>query len=235
GGRADERPSAAPAKPAGPAVRWVRTGGDEFDGPSLDRGRWNVYDSVGGFGNGLRRPSAVAQGGGLLTITARPRQSGGTSGGIAMGEGQRYGRWEFRARADPGVGYSPAVLLWPDSERFPVDGELDMLEAPDGARRTASSHVHYGADNRTRGGQVSGDFTQWHTFAFEWLPDRLTWYVDGQKAWEVRDRVVIPTKPMHLCIQLDQGPAVKFMPGPDASTPGEVRMQVDWARQYRVG
>ncbi len=185
-GPAPSSASAAPAVPAVPAVRWVPTNGDEFDGQALDRTRWNVYNSVGGFGNGLRRPSAVGQGDGLLTITARPRLNGGTSGGIAMGDGQLHGRWEFRARADPGVGYSPAVLLWPDSERFPVDGELDMLESPVGDRRTASAYVHYGADNKTRGAQVSGDFTQWHTFAFEWLPDRLTWYVDGRKAWEVR-------------------------------------------------
>ncbi|TCK26448.1 family 16 glycosylhydrolase [Pseudonocardia endophytica] len=233
--RADERPAAVPARPAAPPVDWVRTNGDEFDGPSLDRSRWNVYNSVGGFGNGLRRPSAVEQGDGLLTVTARPRLNGGTSGGISMGKGQLHGRWEFRARADPGTGYSPAVLLWPDSERFPIDGELDMLEAPVGDRSTASAYVHYGADNKTRGAQVNGDFTQWHTFAFEWLPNRLTWYVDGTKQWEITDRTVIPTKPMHLCIQLDQGPAAKFMPAPDATTPDEVRMQVDWARQYEVG
>ncbi len=224
-------PTVAPAVPA--PAGWTPTGGDEFDGPQLDTARWKVYDSVGAFGNGVRRPSAITQGDGLLTITARPRQESGVSGGMGLGEGQLYGRWEFRARTDRGRGYSSAILLWPDSERFPQDGELDMMEVPSDARTAATAFVHYGADNKIVGTSRAGDFTQWHDFAMEWLPDRITWYVDGQKAWEVTDKKVIPTTPMHLCIQLDQGPAVNWMPPPDASTPDQVRMQVDWARQYR--
>jgi beta-glucanase (GH16 family) len=231
----------APAAVAAPAVDpavptpagWTYTGGDEFDGPALDTGRWNAYDSVGAFGNGTRHPSAIGQCDGLLTVTARPRQDGGTSGGMALGEGQLYGRWEFRARTDPGRGFSSAILLWPDSEKFPDDGELDMMEVPSDARTAATAFVHYGADNKIVGTSRPGDFTQWHTFAMEWQPDRITWFVDGQKAWETTDRAVIPTTPMHLCIQLDQGPAVNWMPAPDASTPDAVRLQVDWARQYQ--
>lgn len=225
----------APTKPAAPPVRWVRTGGDEFGDARVNGRRWSLYDSPGAFGNGLRRPSAVAQRDGLLTITARPRMGPGTSGGMAMTQGQLYGRWEFRARTDVGRGYSPAILLWPDSERFPDDGELDMMEIPYADRHAATAFVHWGKANNIVSTETPGDFTQWHTFAMEWLPNRITWYVDGVKAWEVTDRKMIPTKPMHLCIQLDQGPAVKWIPAPDATTPEQVRLQVDWARVYRAG
>ncbi len=224
----------APTAQAAPAG-WVPSGGDEFDAPALDTSTWHAYDSEGAFGNGLRRPSAISQRDGLLTITARPRQDGGTSGGMAMGTGQLYGRWEFRARTSVGKGYSSAILLWPDSERFPEDGELDMMEVPSEKRTAATAFVHYGADNRIVGTSRAGDFTRWHTFAMEWLPDRVTWYVDGEKAWETTDRAVIPTTPMHLCIQLDQGPATNWMPAPDASTPDEVTLQVDWARISKQG
>lgn len=224
----------APTAQAAP-TGWVPAGGDEFDAPALDTSTWNAYDSVGGFGNGLRRPSAITQGNGLLTITARPRLDGGTSGGMAMGAGQLYGRWEFRARTTPGKGYSSAILLWPDSEKFPDDGELDMMEVPSEKRTAATAFVHYGEDNRIVGTSRAGDFTQWHTFAMEWLPDRVTWFVDGVKAWETTDRKVIPSTPMHLCIQLDQGPAKNWMPAPDAATPDEVALQVDWARISKRG
>ncbi|MFP5068606.1 glycoside hydrolase family 16 protein [Pseudonocardia nantongensis] len=222
-----------PPPPPPPPVQWVPTAGDEFDAGRVDRSTWTVYNSPGGFGHGLRRPSAVTQDDGLLTITARPRSAGGgVSGGMAMHSGQLHGRWEFRARTDPGTGFSPAILLWPDSERFPDDGELDMMEVPSGDRQAATAFVHHGAENHILSTETPGDFTGWHTFALEWLPDRITWYVDGVQKWEVTDPRAIPTTPMHLCIQLDQGPAEKWIPGPDAGTPDEVRLQVDWARQY---
>ncbi|WP_226351395.1 family 16 glycosylhydrolase [Pseudonocardia sp. ICBG601] len=209
-----------PPPPPPPPQQWRQVGGDEFDGSRVDRSTWTVYNSPGGFGNGLRRPSAVGVGDGLLTVTARPRAAGGgVSGGVAMHDGQLYGRWEFRARTDVGTGYSPAILLWPDSERFPDDGELDMMEIPFGDRHAATAFVHYGAQNHILSTASPGDFTQWHTFALDWLPDRITWYVDGVKRWEVTDRRAIPTTPMHLAIQLDQGPASGWIPAPDASTP----------------
>ncbi|RZT84138.1 glycosyl hydrolase family 16 [Pseudonocardia sediminis] len=224
----------APTAQAAP-TGWVPAGGDEFNAPALNTSTWKTYDSVGAFGNGLRRPSAISQGNGLLTITAQPRLNGGTSGGMAMGAGQLYGRWEFRARTSAGKGYSSAILLWPDSEKFPEDGELDMMEVPSEKRTAATAFVHYGADNRIVGTSRAGDFTKWHDFAMEWLPDRITWYVDGVKAWETTDKKVIPTTPMHLCIQLDQGPATNWMPAPDASTPDKVTLQVDWARISKRG
>lgn len=46
------------------------------------------------------------------------------------------------------------------------------------------------------------------------------------KAWETRDRTVVPTMPMPLCIQLDQDPAKDWMPAPEATTPDMVLLQV---------
>lgn len=224
----------APTAQAAP-TGWTPVGGDEFNGPALDTDKWHPYDSEGAFGNGLRRPSAIGQGGGLLTITAQPRKEGGTSGGMGMGDGQLYGRWEFRARTTAGRGYSSAILLWPDSEKFPEDGELDMMEVPSEKRTAATAFVHYGEDNKIVGTSRAGDFTKWHTFAMEWLPDRITWYVDGVKSWETRDKKVIPDTPMHPAIQLDQGPAKNWMPAPDASTPDKVALQVDWLRISQRG
>ena len=93
--------------------------------------------------------------------------------------GQTYGRWEFRARTDHGRGFGSAILLWPDSEKL-ADGEIDIVEVPAEKRDQAHFVLHSGPDGDTIvGGNMPGDFSQWHTFAVDWLPDRITWYVDG--------------------------------------------------------
>lgn len=241
---ASARPSAGPATPvsrpavraaatAGSSVAWKPAGGDEFNGSGLNTGQWATYDSVGGLGHGLRKPEAVTQNDGLLTITARPREGEGVSGGVAHLGGQLYGRWEFRARTDKGRGFGSAILLWPDSEQWPADGELDMMEVPSENRDLAHAIIHYsktGSDDNTYGDSHPGDYSQWHTFALEWLPDRITWYVDGVKRFETTDKVMIPTKPMHMTIQLDQGPRTAWLDAPDDTTPDEVKLQVDWVR-----
>ncbi len=219
-------PGAAPAVGAGPAFTLI--GGDEFNSGSLDTTKWGLYDSIGGFGNGLRRPSALSQSGGNLVITA----TGKTSGGMDELSGQTYGRWEFRARTDRGRGFGSAILLWPDSEKV-KDGEIDIAEVPAEQRDQAHFVLHSGADGDTLdGSHMVGDFSQWHTFAVDWLPDHITWYVDGRAEFTVTDRTRIPGTPMHLAIQLDQGPVKDWMPAPDATTPAQVRLQVDWVHVY---
>src|SRR3977135_2315217 len=57
---------------------------DNFDGRSLNTGRWAPYYSPGNDGNGLRRPSAFAlDGKGNLVVTARMVNGTLVSGGMA--------------------------------------------------------------------------------------------------------------------------------------------------------
>ncbi len=217
---------AAPTIGAGPGFRPI--GGDEFNSGSLDTKKWGPYDSVGGFGNGLRRPSAISVSGGSLAITA----TGDTSGGMADSFGQVYGRWEFRARTDDGRGFGSAILLWPDSEKL-SDGEIDIAEVPFEQRDLVHFVLHSGSGGDTLdGSHLPGDYSQWHTFAVDWLPDHITWYVDGRARFTVTDRSHIPDTPMHLAIQLDEGPVKDWLLAPDATTPPKIRLQVDWVHTY---
>jgi beta-glucanase (GH16 family) len=221
---------ASDARHAGAAGKeWRLVFSDDFDGPRLDPVVWNRYHSVGGFGNGLRRPEAITVEDGALRITAR----GNVSGGMNLERSQTYGRWEFRARTDKGRGRGSAILLWPDSLDKEADGELDMMEVPREDRSQAHFVIHYSAQNKLAGTKVSGDFSQWHTFAMDWLPNRITWYVDGVKQFETTDRNVIPTNSMHLAIQLDMGPFEEWILAPDHTTPAEVSLEVDWVRVYK--
>jgi beta-glucanase (GH16 family) len=99
-------------------------------------------------------------------------------------------------------------------------------------RSQAHFVIHFSAQNKLAGNKVSGDFSQWHTFAMDWLPDRITWYVDGVKQFETFDKNVIPTSRMHLAIQLDMGPFEEWILAPDHTTPPEVSLEVDWVRVY---
>jgi beta-glucanase (GH16 family) len=222
------RPKPEPAPP--PELPWRQVAGDEFNGDALDLSTWGPYDSVGGFGNGLRRPEAISVSDGTLKITAR----GEVSGGMGHDFGQLHGRWEFRARTEPGRGLGSAVLLWPDSEQWPEDGEVDIMEVPGENRELAHFVLHWGEDNNIHGGSVPGNFANWHTFAVEWLPDRITWFVDGVKQYENTDPEAIPTTPMHLTVQLDMGPKTDWLPEPDETTPEEVSLEVDWVRVYAL-
>lgn len=216
--------SDAGTAPGAVGAQWKPVAGDEFNGTKLSTAKWGTYNSVGGFGNGLRRPSAISEGGGCMTITA----SGNTSGGMADTFSQLYGRWEFRARTDLGRGFGSAILLWPNSENT-NDGEIDMMEVPDETRNVANFVLHSGQGGEDQvGTNVPGRFDQWHTFVMEWLPTSITWYVDGQRQYTVTAKSRIPTTPMHLAIQLDEGPMVNWIPAPDDTTPAQLKLQVDY-------
>jgi beta-glucanase (GH16 family) len=229
-------PSASPsdkersAVPQDPGPQWKRVTTEDFD--TLRPQAYGLYDSVGAFGNGLRRASAISVSNGVLNITAR---NGNVSGGMAHTLGQTYGRWEFRARTDKGRGFGSAILLWPDSERFPQDGEIDIMEVPSETRDRAHFIVHFpgpGGSDKVYGSYAEDDFSQWHTFAVDWLPDRIVFYVDGVERFRVTDRNIIPDKPMHLAMQFDQGPKKDWIAAPDATTPPAFSLQVDWLRVY---
>jgi len=93
--------------------------------------------------------------------------------------------------------------------------------------------VHHGPQNTQTGITTSGDFTDWHTYAVEWAPDHIAGFVDGQEVFRTTDPQMIPKGPMRLTIQQDIGPSQDgWTPAVDATTPDEVRMEVDWVRIY---
>ena len=148
---------------------------------------------------------------------------------MAWNPGQKYGRWEGRVKApasDPS--YNALLLLWPDAENFPVGGEVDFMEMTDHTRQETNLFLHYGADNSQVQGKVKIDATQWHNWAVEWTPEKITTYVDGKEWWSTTDTSILPPGPMHLCVQLD------WFPGNGKGDVKPSEMQVDWVRQYAL-
>jgi Glycosyl hydrolases family 16 len=195
---------------------------DHFTDPALTD-MWYVYNGPGHADNGRRTSSAISLQDSVLTMTG---DAEGNSAGMAWKQGQMHGRWEVCARSAQGsANFHPVLLLWPDAEDWPVGGEIDFMEIWDPARQQVDIALHYDADDKRDIGKVNIDATQWHSWAIEWTPTRITAYVDGQKWWQSTDTAKFPPRPMHLCIQLDNF-------GGDVSQGGE--LQVDWVQRYAV-
>lgn len=198
---------------------WVTTFFDDFNGNSVNESAWGIYEGRGNAGIGTRDRSAISGGNGALKITG----NGWSAGGMGSKHEQTYGLYEIRARLDRGRGYNQAILLWPSSGRWPIDGEIDIAEIFDGDNvNKMGSFVHWGANNKQLWHLEYGDFSQWHTYAVDWQPDRLTFYLDGRVIWTVTEPAAIPHNPHFLAIQLD----VSEHGQKDSGT----ALHVDWVR-----
>lgn len=138
--------------------------------------------------------------------------------------GQTYGRYDVRFKADPVEGYKTAWLLWPDSEAWPDDGEIDFPEGDlDG---TISAFMHYANPN---GGQdefsTEATYADWHTATIEWTEGKVVFSLDGEEIGT--STTDVPSNPMHQVIQTETS-LDGSVPPDDAA--GNV--QIDWAVAY---
>ncbi len=197
-----QKPTAAPQ--AGP---FKLVFDDEFNGSSINQNAWSLYSGTPG-GNTATQwmPSACREQGGALILpiiaqpaNGRPLRACGMSGEPAST--QTYGKYEYRARLDAGYDWYGMFLLWPNSGNWPTDGEIDNCEfdAGDTARTHCAMTVHWAADNQQTQAQATGDFTQWHIFTVIWLPQSITYQIDGQTVWVETQHV--PSDPMWPAFQ----------------------------------
>lgn len=103
--------------------------------------------------------------------------------------GFKYGRIEARMQMPVGAGTWPAFwMLGSDiaDNHWPNCGEIDIAEGRGDFPCRLFGTVHgpgYFADNG-RGAVLDADFQLgegFHTYAIDWLPEAITWYVDEQQ------------------------------------------------------
>ncbi len=208
--------------------KWELVFEENFDGTEVDTNTWNIYDGPGHNKNGLRSPRAFSVKDGLLTVTAKMIGEDLVSGGMAHKKNYKYGKFEFRVKSDPDPSgaTSAVVLTWPQSEKWPVDGENDMYETGQSKTRDRfTTYIHYDIKNYQKQFIHNVDAKEWHTVAMEWSEDEIKMYVDGNCHWVLRDKEAIPDVAHHICIQLDA-----FR----TSMTGETKMYVDWVKIYQA-
>jgi licheninase len=232
------RPTRGPAA-APDAIHWGKPiAVENFSGTKLNLKRWFVYDDPDPQpGHPRRSPKAVrVRHGDLRLVGYVDPKLGDISGGIGDRVHQAYGRWVIRFRAGRGTGYAPVILLWPQDENWPAEGEIDLAEIFGGSRQSADEFLHYGTDNHQTGHKIKADFTRWHTIAVDWLPGYITFWLDGRWQWTVHRNSdpginVVPSTPFRLALQNDQGCSGHCHR--TSKTPKYVIMYVDWVKIYR--
>lgn len=215
---------------------------------------WTVYNSIGHAGWGLRRPSAVevmpdptAAGGDLLTITAKMGSGAEAgqlvSGGLKLRKPQIYGRYTIKVKADPDPDQvtSMAALLWPESNQWPRDGEIDIIEtyASRATRTPVESNLHWlnpaATEPYVRSDDAKAQYVHpgisgaaWHTYTLEWREDLVSISIDGDTP------LILSTNPAEIAdwnmeptLQLDAFDA-PYAPGVQPSVSAPLTMYIDF-------
>jgi hypothetical protein len=173
-----------------------------FDKAGAPDAAWVVYDSAHSGDPHARVPSLVNVEHGVLRVATTGDQGSGLClcGATAKPE-KPYGRWDVRARVSVNPDHGFAILLWPNSNRWPQDGEIDLAEFPGDNRSLLQTTLHYGAENHRVMKFTHGNFATWHTYSVDWRPSALTFLLDGRTVLRVTDQAAIPNTPMHLALQ----------------------------------
>jgi hypothetical protein len=239
------RSDAAPAladdattMPRGDLPGWQQTFTDDFtrdvplgDFPAAVADRWGAYPSPwrDSTRHGVYSPAdVVSVRDGVLrehihTDAGRHKVAALLPNVPGPARGQRYGRFAVRWRADELPGYKVAWLLWPDSNRWPHDGEIDFPEM-NLDTTTVGAFVH--RQDASRGddhawADAAMDPTTWHTTVVEWSPDLVVFLLDGVEVGRTTTR--IPDTPMHWVLQTETKLGGER---PAASVAGDV--EIDW-------
>lgn len=173
---------------------------DQFEGDSLNMEDWNIETHEPGWvNNELQEYTTSAENiyieDGKLVL--KPVKTVDENGTVSYTSGRvntqnkhdfTYGLFEARVRVPEGQGYLPAFWMMASDEnlygQWPRCGEIDIMEVLGHKTDTTYGTVHYGNPHKESQGSrtlENGSFSEeFHTFAVEWEPGRISWYVDGQ-------------------------------------------------------
>jgi beta-glucanase (GH16 family) len=248
---------------AGALPGWTLTWSDEFNGPdgsAVDPTKWK--HDVGGTGWGNNEleyytdasQNAVVQGGNLVvTATTQGASAYKCSYGTCkytsarlLTQGlfsQQYGRFEARAQMPTGKGLWPAIWALGDNistVSWPACGEIDFMETIGTDIMTNHGSLHmpsnYGPSGTYKLPNGASYADAFHTFAFEWEPGTIRFYVDDM-LYETQ-KTPVPSgdtwefdHPFFLLINVAVGG--QWPGSPDATTTFPQTLKVDYVRVYQ--
>lgn len=187
---------------------WNQVWGDEFEGSSLDLGKWQ-YQSTGLRRQAYNTPGAVAVTGGNLTISTYSKGTTHYTGMVSTNNVflYTYGYIEARINYDDSPGMWSAFWMQGPTMGNPsiysVDTnlagtEIDICEhrVVDANSSNISSkivgNIHwkgYGADHQSTGYtspnlDLGGSY---HIYGMEWTPTQQKFYIDGVLRWTINN------------------------------------------------
>lgn len=233
---------------------WTLVWNDEFEGSAIDPTNWTLATGGWGWGNAEKqyytdKPENARVEDGHLVIEAREESHSGSKYTSARLKTQglqswTYGKIEARIKIPSGQGIWPAFwMLGEDitSTKWPRCGEIDVMENIGNEPFTVYGTLHgpgysgahgVGGARESSGAAFADDF---HTFAVEWEPDRISWYVDdGHYMTKTTSDVPgewVYDHPFFIILNVAVG---GYWPGyPDETTVFPQYMYVDWVRVYQ--
>ncbi|MEY4079309.1 MAG: hypothetical protein RIS80_1078 [Actinomycetota bacterium] len=235
---------------------------DGLDGATANLNYWHGENGDGrafgnrGWGNNERQwylfENATMDGNGSLNILATRQGADQTrcyygpcewySSKIVTKDqvGFLYGRLEARIKGAPGNGSWGA--FWTlgadiDTKLWPWCGEIDVTELvgkmPNKVLGYSHGPVSYGG-GRGNTLDVAEDWSNaYHTYAVDWLPDQITWYVDGVKYGVVSkiDRDWAFDHEHYIILNLAMG---GNLGGEIDANLSNTTMSVDWVRFSKI-
>lgn len=158
--------------------------------------------------------------------------------------GWQYGYMEGRIKLPKGKGTWPAFWMMPvRGNRWPADGEIDIMEEVGVKPNYVSSSLHATGHVHSNNTQVTHEMLQegaeddFHLYAIEWTPERITTYVDGRVQLVYDNpgtgKVDWPyDAPFYLILNLAWGGSWGGMNGTDDSAL-PTSMEIDYVRVYQ--
>jgi len=190
--------------PSPPSADFKLSWFEDFDSTALDLTKWDYR------ANGLRRQGWNSAKSIIIDTVSKnliirnvikndTAFTGmiGTQGKFA----QKYGFFECRAKIPPIIqGYWPA--FWIHSATFgktlnPVESgtEMDIMEFTQGMTDRVNHAIHwngYGPNLQSKSWEtISSSLADggFHTYALEWTPTVIKYYIDGRIAWEIYEPI----------------------------------------------
>ena len=112
-------------------------------------------------------------------------------------------------------------------EHFPVNGVGDLEST---LHRNTSGRWGMADQTRPIFSQVGYDLgADWHTYAVKWTASSLSYYLDGSLLGTVQ---TVDSSDQAMFLTFYMWTHV-YGPGPDASSPNDLDMQVDWVRVWQ--
>ena len=202
--------------PAAVSDRWAAYGPGSHDTKGF--GTYDATRTVS-VANGLLSVHVHTANGVAYVAALTPRIAG-----VPFPNAQTYGRYAIRFRADAVPGYKTVALLWPMSDVWPRDGEINFPEGPLVWKMSAFMHRQ---DGTWAGDQDAYDsearFPTWHTAVIEWGPTECTFILDDPVLG--RSTARIPNTAMKYVLQTESEWTDR---PPPADAAGDV--QIDWVR-----
>jgi len=154
--------------------------------------------------------------------------------------GFKYGRIEAKIKGSSGLGYWGAFWLLGaniDDRGWPWCGEIDVTELLGRSIETNYGTLHgplSGGGGRGGTTEIPGGFDkEYHTYTIDWLPDQITWYLDGKSYASVNktDKDWVFDHEFYLIMNLAMGGNFS---GPVAADLTSATMAIDYIRVYSI-